>query len=139
MQKYTFRNIFKEIFRYKKELILANIIAVFAVLVSLPIPLMIPYLIDEILLEKPSIMIGMIDTLFAAPHEAYFYVFIVFVASIILRAFFFGLNVWKNWYFTKISKNVTFKIQQDLLTHISKTSLSEYENFGREDELTVSH
>ncbi len=130
MHKYTFKNIFKEIFTYKKELILANIIAVFAVLMSLPIPLIIPYLIDEILLKKPSIMIGSIDKLFAPPHEAYFYVFVALVASIVFRALFFALNVFQNWYFTKISKNVTFKIQQDLLTHISKTSLSEYENFG---------
>ena len=130
MQKYTFKNIFSEVFKYKKELILANIIAILAVLVSLPIPLMIPYLIDEILLKKPAVMIETINGFFAPPHEAYFYVFVVLVFSIIFRAFFFGLNVLQNWYFTKISKNVTYKIQQDLLSHISKTSLSEYENFG---------
>ncbi len=130
MQKYTFKNIFQEVFTYKRELILANIIAILAVLVSLPIPLLIPYLIDEILLEKPAIMIESINTLFAPPHEAYFYVFIALIASICFRALFFILNVFQNWYFTKISKNVTFKIQKDLLNHIAKTSLSEYENFG---------
>ncbi len=130
MQKYTFKNIFSEVLKYKKELILANIIAIFAVLVSLPIPLMIPYLIDEILLKKPGMMLETINGFFAPPHEAYFYVFVVLVFSILFRAFFFGLNVLQSWYFTKISKNVTYKIQQDLLSHISQTSLSEYENFG---------
>ncbi len=130
MQKYTFKHIFIEVFKYKKELILANIIAILAVLVSLPIPLLIPYLIDEILLKKPAIMIATIDKLFAPPHEAYFYVFIALIASIGLRALFFMLNVFQSYYFTKISKNVTYKIQKDLLSHIAKTSLSEYENFG---------
>jgi ATP-binding cassette subfamily C protein len=130
MQKYTFKQIFSEIFRYKKELILANIIAMLAVLISLPIPLMVPYLIDEILLKKPSIMIETVNRFFAPPHEAYFYVVVILIASIVLRALFFLLNVAQNWYFTKISKNVTFKIQKDLLSHISQTALFEYENFG---------
>ena len=130
MQKYRFKDIFQEVFRYKKELLLANIIAILAVLVSLPIPLLIPYLIDEILLKKPAIMIETIDKLFAPPHEAYFYVFIALIASIGFRALFFMLNVFQSYYFTKISKNVTYKIQKDLLSHIAKTSLSEYENFG---------
>ena len=130
MHNYTFKNIFSEILSYKKELLLANVIAILAVLVSLPIPLMIPYLIDEILLQKPDIMTKTVDSLFAPPHEAYFYVGVVLVFSILFRALFFGLNVLQNWYFTTISKNVTFKIQKALLTHISQTSLSEYENFG---------
>ncbi len=130
MQKYTFKKIFKEVFTYKKELIRANIIAILSVLISLPIPLMIPYLIDEILLKKPAIMIESVNKLFAPPHEAYFYVLVVLVASILFRALFFGLNVLQSWYFTKISKNITFRIQEEMLDHISKTSLHEYENFG---------
>jgi ATP-binding cassette subfamily C protein len=130
MQKYSFKKIFSQLFKYKRELLLANIIALLAVLISLPIPLMIPYLIDEILLKKPSIMIETVDRLFSPAHEAYFYVLVVLIASILLRALFFILNVAQNWYFTTISKNVTFKIQKDLLAHISQTALSEYENFG---------
>jgi len=130
MQKYTFKNIFQEILKYKKELLLANVVAVLAVLMSLPIPLLVPYLIDEILLKKPAIMIASINSFFSPPHEPYFYVLVILTLSILLRGLFFGFNVLQNWYFTKISKNVTFKIQQDLLQHISKTSLAEYENFG---------
>ncbi len=130
MHKQSFKDIFKEVFKYKKELLLANVIAILAVLVSLPIPLLVPYLIDEILLKKPAIMIESVNRFFAPPHEAYFYVLVILVLSILLRALFFMLNVAQNWYFTTISKNVTFKIQEGLLEHISKTSLSEYENFG---------
>ncbi len=130
MQKYTFKNIFKALLDYKKELVLANIIAIIAVLVSLPIPLMVPYLIDEILLKKPGIMIESVNHFFAPPHEAYFYVAVILICSILFRALFFFLNVLQNWYFTTISKNITFKIQKDLLRHIAQTSLHEYENFG---------
>jgi len=130
MQKYTFKNIFSEVLHYKKELIIANIIAVLAVIISLPIPLMIPYLIDEILLKKPGVMTHTVDAIFASGHPAYFYVGVVLVFSIVFRALFLGLSVLQNWYFTKISKNVTFAIQKEMLSHISQTALSEYENFG---------
>ncbi len=130
MHKYRFKDIFNEVYHYKKELLLANIIAVLAVLVSLPIPLLIPYLIDEILLKKPGVMMETINRFFVAAHEPYFYVFVVLIASIVLRGIYFVLNLLQSYYFTKISKNVTYEIQKTLLSHISKTSLSEYENFG---------
>ncbi len=130
MQKYTFSDIFKDIRKYKKELIIANIIAIFAALSSALAPLLIPLLVDEVLLHKPARLVGMIDSVFSGHHEAYFYVLIVLLLTLALRAAFFTLGVMQSWYFTVISKNITYKIRKDLLDHIEKVRLKEFELFG---------
>ncbi len=129
MQKYTFNQIFKEIVKHKPMLIKANLIAFFAVLVSIPIPLMMPLLVDEILLDKPGWFLETANNIFGA-HEPYFYIFLAFVIAIVLRGAYFALTVWQNWHFNIISKEIIYKIRQELLYHISKLSLSEYEHFG---------
>ena len=40
--------------KQKKRLIIANIIAVFATLISVPIPLLMPLMVDEVLLNQPD-------------------------------------------------------------------------------------
>ncbi len=130
MQKYTFSDIFKDIRKYKKELIIANIIAIFAALSSALAPLLMPLLVDEVLLHKPAHLVGFIDTIFSGKHEAYFYVVVVLVLTLFLRAVFFTLGVMQSWYFTVISKNITYKIRRDLLDHIAKVRLKEFELIG---------
>lgn len=130
MQTYTFSDIFAEIKSYKKELILANIIAVLAALAAAPAPLLIPLLVDEVLLHKPGFLVEKIDFLFSGSHDAWFYVVIVLFVTLLLRSAYFILSVIQSWYFTIISKNITFKIRKDLLDQIARVSLKEYENFG---------
>ena len=48
---------------YKPELLRANVIAIVATLVSIPIPLLIPLLVDEVLLHKGGWITDTIDTL----------------------------------------------------------------------------
>ncbi len=55
---YTFKTIYEWLLIYKKPLIIANILAILAVIAHTPIPLIIPMLIDEILLEKPGFIIN---------------------------------------------------------------------------------
>ncbi len=130
MQKYTFKNILHEALKHKKYIIIAHIIAVFSVLISLPIPMMIPLLIDEILLDKPGYMLDVMNSIFNEQKSSYFYILIILVSVIFLRAVGLALNVLQKWYFTNISKDIIFNIQKSLLHHISKSELSEYENFG---------
>jgi ATP-binding cassette, subfamily C, bacterial len=129
MPKYTFKKIFQEVKRYKKELILANIIALIAVIISTPIPLFMPVLVDEVLLKKPGFLIKSIDSLFGS-HQAYFYVLIILVLVILLRTLFFILNFFQTKLFTKISKNITYKIREEVLNHLSKISLNKFEFLG---------
>ncbi len=131
MQKYTFSDIFKDIRKYKKELFIANIIAIFAATASALAPLLMPLLVDEVLLHKPSHLVHIIDTLFGgSQHAAWFYVVVVLIITLLLRALFFIFSVIQSWFFTIISKNITYKIREDLLKHIEKVRLKEFENFG---------
>ena len=43
--------------RHRKGLILANLIAVLATLCSVPIPLLLPLLVDEVLLKQGSVVV----------------------------------------------------------------------------------
>jgi ATP-binding cassette subfamily C protein len=130
MQRYTFKNILHEALKHKKYIIIAHIIAIFSVIISLPIPMMIPLLIDEILLDKPGYMLEIMHSIFNEQKSSYFYIFIILVSVIFLRAVGLALTVLQKWYFTNISKDIIFNIQKSLLHHISKSELSEYENFG---------
>ncbi len=129
MQKYDFGLILKELLRYKKEFIVANIIAIVAVLVSTPAPLLMPLLVDEVLLKKPGFLTEHIDKFFGH-QEAYVYIVIVLFATLFLRGMFFVLTVWHDYIFSVISKNITYKIRKDMLSHLSRLSLNEYESFG---------
>ena len=126
----TFKDIFKEIKKYKKELLLANLVALFAVIISTPVPLLMPLLVDEILLKKPGIIVNSLNSIFTSTHEPYFYVFIILFSVLALRTLFFILNFYQTKLFTIISKNVTYKIRQELLSHISKVSLKDFEFVG---------
>ncbi|OQX73825.1 MAG: ABC transporter ATP-binding protein [Campylobacteraceae bacterium 4484_4] len=128
--RYTFRDIFKELLHYRGRLISANLIAVLAVLVATPAPLLIPLLVDEVLLHKPGRLLRAIDTFFAPPHESWFYILVVLGMTVTLRALFFLFSVWQNWHFSVISKNITYEIRRALLRHIERVSLSEFESMG---------
>ncbi len=130
MQKYTFNQIFKDILKYKPMLIKANFIALIAVIVSVPVPLMMPLLVDEILLDKPGWFLETSQAVFGTPHESYFYIILALIIAIVLRGIYFAFTVWQNWYFNIIAKEIVYNIRQKLLSHISKLSLSEYEHFG---------
>ncbi|NPA73135.1 MAG: ABC transporter ATP-binding protein [Epsilonproteobacteria bacterium] len=127
--RYSFKKILKEILKYKKEFIIANIIAILAVLVSTPAPLLMPLLVDEVLLKKPGFLTEHIDKLIGH-QEAYGYILIVLFMTLFLRTLFYGLTVLHDYLFSIISKNITYKIRKDMLSQISKISLNEYESIG---------
>ncbi len=130
MHYYTFRQIFSEIRKYRRELIIANILALMAALFAAPAPLLIPLLVDEVLLHKPGRLTGAIDTLFSGPLPAWGYILAVLAATLLLRGLYFLFSLFQTWYFTIISKNITYKIRKDLLKQIERVSLREYETIG---------
>ncbi len=127
---YSFKTFYKEAKKYKKELIFANLLALFAVIVSTPAPLVMPVLVDEVLLKKPGIVTKTIDSFFGHTSQAYVYVGIMLVVVILLRALYFVLNYYQTKLFTIVSKNISFKLRKDLLEHLSKVAINELEFFG---------
>ena len=64
VQAYSWTGIFDIVKEHKKTLIFANIIAIFAVVISVPVPLLMPLLVDEVLLDKPGKITELLSMVF---------------------------------------------------------------------------
>ncbi len=127
--KISIKYILKLIIKNKKPLIYGQLFTILAVFISVPIPLMLPALVDEIILDKPSLFVNTINSTFGVGN-AFYYISIVTFCVIFLRVLFYILNVTTIKIFTKISKYVTFKIREKLLLHLRLVSMNEYETLG---------
>ena len=129
MQQITWSSLIDATKPYRSKIIVAQIVAFFAVLVSLPIPLLFPLLIDQIILNKPAELVGIIERLFD-PSQAYYYILIILVVTLILRLLYVVLNVIQLRLFIGLSKSIIYSIRKRLLEHLEKVSVSEYEALG---------
>ena len=125
----TINSIFHEIFRHRKNLFWANFVAIVATLITLPVPLLIPLLIDEIILGKGGDITSFIDYYFTIGSPEY-YILIVLLVTLFLKAVALLLNLLHIRLFTKISKQVTYVIRKRLLNHLQSVSMSEYDMLG---------
>lgn len=125
----SWNSLLKQAKPHTKRIVIGQFIALLAVLLSLPIPLLFPLLIDEVLLNKPGHVTHFID-LFFIPHEPYVYILIILVATLLLRLSFFVVNVVQIRLFTRISKNLIYHVRSRILNHLKSVSVSEYEALG---------
>jgi len=125
----TIKSILREINKHKKILILANIISIISILLSIPVPLLIPKLIDEVVLGKEGWITSTIDQYITINSPEY-YILVVLIVTIFLRAISLVLNIIHIRLFTKIAKDVSYKIRKKLLEHLKIVSMSEYDMLG---------
>ena len=128
-QSITFKTIFHLVISQKPILIWGQVITLLAIAVSIPIPLMLPIMVDEVLLNKPAFIVNTIDD-FLGTGDAFYYISIAAAVVIFLRVFHFLLNAVITKIFTYIAKYVTFEIRKRLLTHLQKVCMNEYETLG---------
>lgn len=128
---YDWRYILGISLEHRRELVLANLIAILATVVSVPLPLLMPLLVDEVLLNKPGVVVATVDSLTPPDwHGPLLYVGAVLLFTVILRLFALALNVWQTRQFTIISKDVIFRIRANLLQRLQRISMNEYETLG---------
>lgn len=124
--KCSIGGIVKQLFQYRKQLILGNVIALLATILVVVIPLFIPILVDELLLGKDHHFISWI-----AEHiwhtDTKGYVLMILVLILLLRLFSVLLGIWQSKIFVTISKNITYKMRKSLLKYLERVSLKEYE------------
>ncbi|MBA3026589.1 MAG: ABC transporter ATP-binding protein [Sulfurimonas sp.] len=125
----TLKTLFKLILDKKPALIYGQILTLLAIIVSVPIPLMLPVMVDEVLLNKPSYFVNTIDA-FIGQTSAFYYIAIVALAVIFLRFIYFFFGVLTTRIFTKIAKYVTFMVRKRLIEHLKIASMNEYETLG---------
>lgn len=116
---------------HKKLLIQANVIAILAAIISAPMPMLMPLLVDEVLLNKPHYLVGVMNTLY--PEDWWgpsLYIVSIMLLTISLRFASMMLAVWQTFKFTQIAKDITYKIRKRLLDKLQFVSMSEYEVLG---------
>ena len=130
-RSYTWRRIFELTLRHKPNLVKAHIIAFFAMLATVPLPLLLPILVDEVLLEQPGWIVGGLNEILPAGWQtATYYIIAITIATIFLRLIGLGLGVWQMQQFTVIAKDITYQIRNDLLKRVRGVSMSQYETMG---------
>jgi ATP-binding cassette subfamily C protein len=125
----SINSIFQEIIKHKKVLLLANSVAIISTLVVLPVALLLPLLIDELILEKGGVIVDTIDKYFTVGEPMY-YIVIVLLITIGLKAVGLVFSLLHIRLFTKISKEVTYTIRKTLLNHLQVVSMREYDLLG---------
>ena len=130
-QVYNWQYILRIAKEHKRELVYANIIAILATLANVPVPLLMPLLVDEVLLNHPATVVKTINAMTPDSwHEPMLYIVVILVLTLCLRLIAVVLNVWQSRQFTIIAKDVIFRIRHALLSHLEKVSMSEYETLG---------
>ena len=128
---YNSRYIFNIALEHIAALIKANIIAILATLCAVPIPLLMPLMVDEVLLDKPGTIINTINhTLPEFWHQPVRYLIVVLIITMVLRLLSLVFNVWQTRQFTIIAKDITYRIRHSLLKRLQSVSMAEYETLG---------
>ena len=116
---------------HRSELVKANLIAIIGALISVPIPLLIPMLVDEVLLHQPATAVATMNRLFPAVwHGPVLYIGVILLLTLLMRLLALIMGVWQTRQFTIISKDVIFRIRRRLLQRLERVSMAEYETLG---------
>ncbi|MGF1612632.1 MAG: ABC transporter ATP-binding protein [Gammaproteobacteria bacterium] len=128
---YSWQYVIAIALRHRRELIAAHVIATATALTSVPIPLLMPLLVDEVLLQHPGAAVALMDRIFPpAWHGPALYVLAVLTLTVMLRLVSVLLSVWQTRQFTAIAKDITFCMRRDLLHRLQRISMAEYETLG---------
>ncbi len=128
---YTWHAIYKIALEHKKALVYSHVIAILATVASVPVPLLMPLLVDEVLLNKPGWVIKLINPLFPIEwHLPVLYITVILVVSLLLRVIASIFNIIQARHFSCISKDIIFRIRRNMISHLQAISMSEYESLG---------
>ena len=128
---YTWQYVLSTALRHRRELVLAHVIAFAAALMSIPIPLLMPLMVDEVLLEQPGTGVALMNLIFPTPWRGpVLYIGAVLAITVVLRLAALGFNVWQTREFTCIAKDVTYRMRRELLMRLERVSMAEYETLG---------
>ncbi len=129
--QYSWNYIARVALKHKKQLIIAHLIALLATLASVPVPLLMPLLVDEVLLNKPGAIVNFVNSLTPPQwQQPALYIAIILLTSVLLRFIALIFNIIQTRQFSFIAKDVVFRIRKKLINHLQRISMSEYESLG---------
>jgi len=127
----TWRGIADELITHRMRLLQANLIALLAVAAAVPVPLLLPLMVDEVLLHHPGKMVDGIGAWFpAAWHGPMLFIGVALLLTVGLRLTAILLNVWQGRTFSLLAKEVVYRLRVRMLSRLSRIALSEFETVG---------
>jgi ATP-binding cassette subfamily C protein len=116
---------------HRKSLWIANGVALLATLCSVPIPLLLPLLVDEVLLgHGNSALTFMNHFLPDNLQKAVGYIGLMLLATFTLRLGSLVFNVVQARLFARLAKDIVYRIRIRLIERLKRISLGEYESLG---------
>lgn len=120
-----------QIKKHKSKLIFANVVAIFATMISVPIPLLMPLMVDEVLLNKPASGIAFINSILPQSLQTPAgYIAFVFLLIVLMRTASQLLNILQSRQFTLVSKTITYQIREKMIDKLGLISIQQYETRG---------
>ena len=112
--------------RHRKALWLANLTAVLATLCSVPIPLLLPLLVDEVLLGEGDAALRLMDHLLPdAWQQAAGYIGLMLLLTLLMRSMALLLNVLQARLFARLSKDVVYRLRLRLIERQTRVPMVE--------------
>ncbi|KJY82446.1 ABC transporter ATP-binding protein [Vibrio galatheae] len=116
---------------HKSKLILANIIAIIATLISVPIPLLMPLMVDEVLLNQPGKGLEAMNALLPISLQTPTgYIALTLLLVVIMRSASQALSIVQSRQFTLVSKTITFQMRSKMIDKLGRISIRQYETRG---------
>lgn len=129
--RFTWKHIYRIALEHKRKLINAHLIAVLAAIASVPIPLLMPLLVDEVLLDKPGVTVATVNRFFPESWQnPTLYIVTVLLFSLVLRLTAIAFNIIQAKNFSTIAKDVIYRIRYRLIGNLQSISMAEYEALG---------
>lgn len=117
--------------RHKHKILLANLLALLATLASVPIPLLLPLLVDEVLLGQTGSAVALMSEILpAAWVKPVGFIGCLLLLTLVLRASALVFNVLQGRLFTQLGKGIIYQLRVVLLGRLQRISLAEYESLG---------
>jgi ATP-binding cassette subfamily C protein len=127
----TWQAIYAEIRMHRSRLAQAHFIALLAVMAAVPVPLLLPLMVDEVLLHHPAAFVAHIAAWTpAAWHGPVLFIGAALLLTVVLRLASILLHVWQGRTFSLLAKEVVYRIRVQMLNRLSKIALSEFETVG---------
>ena len=116
---------------HKQNLWSANLIAVLAACCSVPIPLLLPLLVDEVLLGHGDAALKWMNHLLPSSWQvAAGYIGLMLALTLCLRLAALAFNVIQAKLFAGLAKDIVYRLRIRLIERLKRISLKEYESLG---------
>jgi ATP-binding cassette subfamily C protein len=116
---------------HRSRIALGQVLAILAAITAVPVPLLLPLLVDEVLLGHPGTAVKVLDDI---GHEVFqgpvYYITALLLLTVLLRFLTAAFNVAQTREFSFISKDVVFALRKRLLGRLERISMAEYESLG---------